>query len=92
MKNLEVLSRKGWALNHGFILAGSILPSVGLAFGAGPLCRRDSWPDHRWHVVLCRRPLPYIHPCLQEVVAEIGAAICSTILRRYTSFCLLSPA
>jgi TRAP-type C4-dicarboxylate transport system permease large subunit len=35
MKNLEVLSRKGWALNHGFILAGSILPSVGLALRLG---------------------------------------------------------
>jgi len=35
MKNLEVLNRKGWALNHGFILAGFILPSVGPASGLG---------------------------------------------------------
>jgi hypothetical protein len=35
MKNLKVLSRKGWALSHGFILAGLILLSIGLALGPG---------------------------------------------------------
>ena len=36
MKNLKVLGRKGWALSHGFILAGLILLSIGLALGLGP--------------------------------------------------------
>jgi len=35
MNNLTVLSRKKWALSHGFILAGLILLSVGLALGLG---------------------------------------------------------
>jgi hypothetical protein len=35
MKNLKVLNRKGWALSHGFILAGLILLSTGLALGLG---------------------------------------------------------
>jgi len=35
MKNLKVLSRKKWVLSHGFILAGLILLSVGLALGLG---------------------------------------------------------
>ena len=35
MKNLKVLSRKGWALSHGFILAGLILLSIGPASGLG---------------------------------------------------------
>ena len=35
MNNLEVLSKKGWPLSHGFILAGLILLSVGLALGLG---------------------------------------------------------
>ena len=36
MKNLKVLGRKGWALSHGFTLAGLILLSIGLALGPGP--------------------------------------------------------
>ncbi len=36
MKNLKALGRKGWALSHGFILAGLILLSIGLALGLGP--------------------------------------------------------
>jgi hypothetical protein len=36
MKNPKVLSRKEWALSHGFILAGLILLSIGLALGLGP--------------------------------------------------------
>lgn len=36
MKNLKVLGRKGWAISHGFFLAGIILLSIGLALGPGP--------------------------------------------------------
>jgi hypothetical protein len=35
MKNPKVLSIKEWALSHGFILAGLILLSIGLALGLG---------------------------------------------------------
>ena len=35
MKNLKMLSKKEWALSHGFILAGLILLSIGLALGLG---------------------------------------------------------
>jgi len=36
MKELKVLSRREWALSHGFIIGGLILLSVGLALGLGP--------------------------------------------------------
>jgi hypothetical protein len=39
MKNLKVLSKKKWALSHGFILAGLILLSIGLALGPGRYVR-----------------------------------------------------
>ena len=35
MKGLEVLSRREWALSHGFLIGGLILLSVGLALGPG---------------------------------------------------------
>ena len=35
MKNPKVLSKKEWTLSHGFILAGLILLSIGLALGLG---------------------------------------------------------
>ena len=35
MKDLKVLSRRQWALSHGFIIGGLILLSVGLALGPG---------------------------------------------------------
>jgi len=37
MKELKVLSRKQWALSHGFIIGGLILLSVGLGLGLGPI-------------------------------------------------------
>ncbi len=35
MKNPRVLNRKEWARSHGFVLAGIILLSIGLASGLG---------------------------------------------------------
>ena len=37
MKGLEVLSRREWALSHGFLIGGLILLSVGLSLGPGRL-------------------------------------------------------
>ena len=35
MKDLKVLSKKEWALSHGFVIGGLILLSVGLSLGPG---------------------------------------------------------
>jgi len=37
MKGLKVLSKKEWALSHGFIIGGLILLSIGLGLGLGPI-------------------------------------------------------